>query len=82
MVPNPTNDSVKRAELKMCGLLATQNLPFSLTDVSTPLCANIFNDSKIPINMALHRSKSTATLKKELANNLSKKLFRTLVVSV
>ncbi|KAJ8933433.1 hypothetical protein NQ314_013989 [Rhamnusium bicolor] len=75
MVYSPMRNSVRRAELKLCGFITTNNLPFSLMDTLTPLCADIFRDSKIAKIMALQRTKSTAVVKNGLAENFRKSLF-------
>lgn len=69
----PLDDNVKRAEFKLAALLATNDLPFVLTDVLTPLCKNIFPDSKIAQSLSMKRTKSTKVIEK-LGNNFSNKL--------
>lgn len=76
--PDSLESSVKRAELKLAGLLAANNLPFKLMDVLSPLCADIFTDSKITKNISLKRTKATAILKQSLDAVSSRDLFKTL----
>ncbi|CAH1114791.1 unnamed protein product [Psylliodes chrysocephalus] len=54
-------NNIKNAEIKLCGLLATNNLPFRLMDNLSPLIKNIFPDSQIAKGINLKRSKATST---------------------
>lgn len=67
-------DATKRAELKMCALLAYNNLPFALMDVLSPLCANIFPDSEIAKSVSLKRTKATHMIKYGLGEQCSQKM--------
>lgn len=71
----PITRNARRAELKLCGLLATNNLPFSLKDTLGPLCSNLFPDSKIARNLSAKRTKATAMMKHALGDNLKEDLF-------
>ncbi|KAG5881767.1 hypothetical protein JTB14_005530 [Gonioctena quinquepunctata] len=66
---------VRRAELKLCSLLATNILPFSLMDTLSPLMENIFTDSTIAKQIAVRRTKATKLVKNVLGpsfeNNLT-----------
>lgn len=77
---NPISQSTRRAELKLCGLLATNNLPFKLIDVLSPLCSDLFPDSKIARNLSLKRTKATAMVKQGLGDNFKEDLFAMLRV--
>ncbi|CAG9773219.1 unnamed protein product [Ceutorhynchus assimilis] len=55
--------SVKIAELKLCSMLATNDLSFLLMDTLTPLLKNVFPDSKIAQDIQLKRTKATAVCK-------------------
>lgn len=57
---------VRRAELKLCCLLATNNLSFSLMDTLSPLMGNIINDSAIAKQIAVRRTKATNLVKNAL----------------
>lgn len=78
MVVSHTQDSVKRAELKLAGLLAANNLPFLLMDTLSPLCADIFPDSEIAGKLAVHRTKATALVKDSLGKCFGKRLHEKL----
>ncbi|XP_063239989.1 uncharacterized protein LOC134540887 [Bacillus rossius redtenbacheri] len=71
-----TSDEVKRAEIKLAGLIASNNLPFSLVDTLVPLCADIFPDSKIAKNVTLGRTKATAVVKDVLGPAFQSKLHK------
>lgn len=79
IVANTTSsDEVKRAEIKLCALLASNNLPFTLMDTLLPMCKNIFPDSKIAEKLSSGRTKSTAVIKnclgKAFLDSLNEKL--------
>ncbi|CAG9773177.1 unnamed protein product [Ceutorhynchus assimilis] len=61
--------AVKIAEIKLCALFATKNLPFLLMDSLSPLLKNIFPDSKIAQQLSLKRSKATAIICNSLGDN-------------
>ncbi|XP_069964757.1 uncharacterized protein [Bactrocera oleae] len=56
----------RKAELKLDGALAENNIPISFMDTLGPLCKDIFSDSAIAKNTNLHRTKATAILKNVL----------------
>ena len=68
----------RSAELKLAGLLATNNLPFTLMDTLTPLLHDIFPDSVIAKKVSMGRTKATAVVKHTLApefiSEINKKL--------
>ena len=70
--------SVRRAEIKLTGLLATNNLAFRIMDVLSPLCYDIFPDSKIAKQLAVRRTKSTALMKNALGEEFKNEIFNTL----
>lgn len=72
---NTLKDDSRRAELKLCALLGSNNLPFILMDTLTPLLGNIFIDSKIAQNISLKRTKATVTLKQALGDVFSTELY-------
>lgn len=45
--PDPLDDQVKTAEIKLSALLAEHNVAFSLIDHLEPLLKEIFSNSKI-----------------------------------
>lgn len=55
---NPLSESTRRAELKLCGLLATNNLPFVVMDILSSLCSDLLPDSKIARNVSVRRTKA------------------------
>lgn len=67
-------EATKRAEIKLCGLLAFNNLPFLLMDTLAPLCANIFPDSQIAKDLTLKRTKAAACMKESLGKQFKKQL--------
>lgn len=60
--------NVRKAELKLAGAMAENNIPISFMDTLGPLCKDIFSDSAIAKNTNLHRTKATAILKNVLGN--------------
>ncbi|KAJ8937234.1 hypothetical protein NQ314_011989 [Rhamnusium bicolor] len=70
-----SDSTVKRAELKLCALLASNNLPFTLMDTLGPLIFNTCPDSKIAKNMSIRRTKATAVMKVALEDKLSEDLY-------
>lgn len=58
--------------------MATNNLPFSLMDVLTPLCKDIFPDSKIARELALHRTKATHIVKESISKIYCGELYEKL----
>lgn len=80
MTNKTLNQNCRRAELKLCGMLAANNLPFILMDTLSPLLGNIFPDSQIAKYISLKRTKATCTLKHGLGSVFSMELFQTLSV--
>ncbi|KAG5867140.1 hypothetical protein JTB14_011347 [Gonioctena quinquepunctata] len=74
MFDNPLEIKKKRAEIKLAGLSATNNLPFSLMDVLTPLCKDIFPDSKIAQESALQRTEATHVVRENISKIIPKAL--------
>lgn len=62
----PLEENLKIAEIKLCGILATNNLPFLLMDTLCPLLSNIFPDSQIAKNLSVKRTKATAIINESL----------------
>lgn len=73
--PKADDIAVKNAEIKLCALLASNNLPFLLMDTLTPLIKNIFPDSKIANQLNLKRSKATSILCNSLGENFLTDLY-------
>ncbi|KAJ8928093.1 hypothetical protein NQ314_019373 [Rhamnusium bicolor] len=74
MITKRGGEATKRAEIKLCGLLAVNNLPFLLMDTLAPLCANIFPGSNIAKDLSMKRTKATACMKEALGKNFKKQL--------
>ncbi|XP_050505697.1 uncharacterized protein LOC126883968 [Diabrotica virgifera virgifera] len=74
------NNLVKRAELKLCSLLATKDLPFLLMDTVCPLLKDIFPDSKIAQQLTVKRTKATQIVVECLGDNFLKELYEKLRV--
>lgn len=62
----PLEENVRIAEIKFCGLLTTNNLPFSLMDTLAPLLSSVFPDSQIAKRMSTRRTKATAIVNESL----------------
>ncbi|KAF2889588.1 hypothetical protein ILUMI_16585, partial [Ignelater luminosus] len=60
--------NVRKAELKLAGALAANNILISFMDTWGPICKDIFPDSTIAKNTNLHRTKATDILKNVLGN--------------
>lgn len=69
-----TDKRIRRAELKLCSLLATNNLPFILMDTLCPLLGNIFSDSEIAKKLSVRRTKCTQVMKNILGSSFEKEL--------
>ncbi|KAI4455590.1 hat family dimerization domaincontaining protein-related [Holotrichia oblita] len=69
------DDSVKRAEIKLAAFLASNNLPFIMMDTLSPLCSNLFPDSKIASKLAIRRTKSTMVVRHCLGEVFQKNLI-------
>ncbi|XP_065370891.1 uncharacterized protein LOC135963040 [Calliphora vicina] len=72
---NSNKEAVKRAELKIVGLLATNNLAFRLVDDLVPILKSSFQDSDILKQVSLHRTKATALMKNVLGPDFSQELY-------
>jgi len=59
-------NKTKRAELKLAGFIAANNLPFTVMDTMAPLLKNLFPDSKIAEKLHSKREKTSTTLKNVL----------------
>lgn len=71
----PLNTNIKRAEIKLCGLLATSNLSFSLMDSLSPLLKDIFPDSQIAKGLNIKRTKATSIVKDNLGKQFAEELY-------
>lgn len=47
--------ATRRAKIKLTGLLATNHLPFLIMDTLTPLCGDLFPDSKIAQQLSVRQ---------------------------
>lgn len=72
--PSDEDLSVKRGELKIAAMLATNNLPFLLSDTLVSLIADICPDSKIAQKMKMGRTKATAVVTQILGPSLQSTL--------
>ena len=70
--------AVKNAELKLCGLLASNNLPFLLMDTLSPLLKAIFPDSVIAQNINIKRLKATNIMCESLGKSFLENLYEIL----
>lgn len=68
-------DNTKRAEIKLAGLIASCNLPFSLMDGLITLCKETFTNSKIAEKLCLKRTKATSTVKHALGDTFQELLY-------
>lgn len=66
--------NIKKAEIKLVGFLATNNLIFTLMNTLTPLLKDIAPDSKIFKGMANKSTKATEIMKIITAKHFKKKL--------
>ena len=57
---------VATAEIKMAGFIASLNLPMCTMDVLSPLCKELFPDSKIASKLKCKRTKTTEIITKVL----------------
>ncbi|XP_034938252.1 uncharacterized protein [Chelonus insularis] len=86
-INNNSNNSVHRAEIKLCGFLSKHNLSFKIMDHLGPLLKSCFPDSQIAQKIQMKSTKSSAIVKnvivvseKEyLANKLKNNKFSILV---
>ncbi|KAG5862656.1 hypothetical protein JTB14_007030 [Gonioctena quinquepunctata] len=63
---NSLDDNIRRAEIELCGLVASNNLPFVVMDTLAPLCTQIFPDSAIARRLSVKRTEATAIVKEAL----------------
>lgn len=70
--------NVRFAELKLAGAIAECNLSFSVMDTLSPLCGEIFSDSKIAKDFACKRTKATLIIKESLGKHFLEELFSVL----
>lgn len=77
---SPVDVKIRRAVLKLCAMLATNNLPLSLMDTLIPLAKDIFTDSEIVRKLAVRRTKASHCIKNALGNNLANIVFDALRV--
>ncbi|CAG5003156.1 unnamed protein product [Parnassius apollo] len=70
--------NVRKAELKLAGALAENNIPISFSDILGPICKEIFADSVIAKNMNLHRTKATAIINNVLGNTFLEDIYEKL----
>lgn len=73
-----SNKDVKIAELKLAGLIACENLPFTLMDTLVPLLKEIAPDSKILANLNTKRTKTTHLVKNSLGSTFLELLYEKL----
>jgi hypothetical protein len=78
MVETPLSQQIKRAELKLAGLVAANNLPFRVMDSLGPLCKDLFPDSKIAQGLAIKRMKTTHVVKNALGVTFLELLYQNL----
>lgn len=78
MVETPFSKQIKRAEIKCAGLIAANNLPFSLMDSLAPLCKDLFPDSKIAQGLGMKRVKTTHIVKNSLGTTFLELLHNNL----
>jgi hypothetical protein len=71
-------DQVRTAEIKLCGMVTTNNLPFLLMDTLSPLLSNICPDPKIAKHLAVKRTKATAIVNESLGKVFMKNFHDTL----
>ncbi|KAJ8939989.1 hypothetical protein NQ314_010929 [Rhamnusium bicolor] len=57
---------VRNAELKLAADVAVNNIPFQFMDILSPLCGQIFTDSKIAKGLACRRTKTTTLIKENI----------------
>lgn len=74
-------DQVKRAELKLAGLIAVNNLTFSVMDTLSPLIKDICPDSKIAGKLASRRTKTTHIVKQILGRSFLELLYEKVFLS-
>ncbi|CAG9835526.1 unnamed protein product [Diabrotica balteata] len=72
--PSTLVENTRIAELKLCGLVATNNLPFSFVDTLVPLLKNIAPDSEIIKSITLKRTKCSAVVTESLGKCFSERL--------
>lgn len=67
-------NNIKRAEIKLVGFLATNNLPFTLMDTLCPLLKDIAPDSEVLKGLATKRTKATEIMKLTTGKHFKLKL--------
>lgn len=78
LVNQPHFLKVGFAELKLAGAIAECNLPFSFMDTLSPLCGQIFSDSKVAKDFVCKRTKTILIIKENLGKNFQEELFSVL----
>lgn len=63
MLNKPHSENVRIAELKLSAAVVEANIPFSFMDLLSPLCSQIFPDSKIASDLTCKRTKTTQITK-------------------
>lgn len=77
-VKSSFQNKVRYSELKLGGLLASNNLPFVLMDTLSDLCQDIFPDSEIAKHLAMKRTKASAVVRESLGKHFSGELYEKL----
>lgn len=78
MMASTSNESVKRAEMKVAAFIVEHNLSFQVTDHLSDLVADIFHDSKIASQFKSKHTKTRCIVKHVLADTAKDKLVNTL----
>ncbi|KAG5865129.1 hypothetical protein JTB14_030202 [Gonioctena quinquepunctata] len=78
MLSDPFRDKKRLVEIKLAGLLATNNLLCSLMDVLSPLCGDLFPESEVAKAISVRRTKSTQILKQTLGMHFEGELYNRL----
>lgn len=58
--------NVRTAELKLAAAITVANVPFKFMDILSPLCGQIFPDSKIAKDLSCRRLKTTTIIKENI----------------
>lgn len=66
LISESTSEQQKKAEIKLAGFIAENNLPISTMDTLAGLLPSIFPDSKIAKSLKQHRTKAGAVIKNSL----------------
>lgn len=76
---SPLIDSkTQKAEILLCGFLASHNIPFSVMDHLSEVLKKCFIDSKIAETIKLKRSKATAIVKNVIGETQKERLIKKL----